>query len=66
VPMPISKRPSVSSDSECASHAVIHAGRSGEAYTHVPTRRPVSAATVASSGPGAGYSCGKSGTSSVE
>ena len=38
VPMPISKRPSVSTDSECASHAVLQAGRSGEAYTQVPTR----------------------------
>jgi hypothetical protein len=25
-------------DSECASHAVIHAGRTGDAYTQVPTQ----------------------------
>jgi hypothetical protein len=66
VPTPSSKRPSVSTDSECASHAVIHAGRSGEAYTQVPTRRPVRAAAVASVGPGAGCHCGTSGISRVE
>src|SRR6266508_3565352 len=35
MPMPISKRPSLSTDSECASHAVVQAGRTGEAYTQV-------------------------------
>ena len=33
VPTPISKRPSVSTESECASHAVIQAGRTGR---HTP------------------------------
>ena len=66
VPMPISKRPSVSTDSECASHAVLQAGRSGEAYTQVPTRRSVRRRDGASVGPGAGCHCGTSGISSVE
>ena len=30
MPIPISKRPSVTTASEWASHAVLHAGRSGE------------------------------------
>ena len=66
VPMPISKRPSVSTDSECASHAIIHGGRSGEAYIQVPTRRSARAAATASVGAGAGCHCGTSGISSVE
>src|SRR5215510_9610021 len=64
--MPISKRPSVSTDSECASQAVLQAGRSGEAYTHVPTRRSARVAATASVGPGAGCQYGTSGMSSVE
>src|SRR5205809_577311 len=44
MPMPIPKRPSVSTDSECASHAVVQAGRTGEAYTQVPTRLSTSPA----------------------
>src|SRR5262249_47488350 len=63
---PISKRPSVSTDSECASHAVIHGGRSGQAYTQVPTCRSARAAAKASVGPGAGCHCGTSGISSGE
>ena len=43
-----------STDSEWASHAVLHAGRSGEAYTQVPTRRSVRAAARTSVGPGEG------------
>jgi hypothetical protein len=66
VPMPISKRPPVSIESECASHAVLQAGRSGEAYTKVPTRRSVRVAATASVGPGAGCHCGTSGISNVE
>ena len=65
-PMPISKRPSVSTDSECASHAVFQAWRSGEAYTQVPTRRSARPAATASVGPGAGCHRGTSGISSVE
>ena len=57
VPMPISKRPSVSTDSECASHAMFQAGRSGAAYTHVPTRRSARVAATANAGPGAGCHC---------
>ncbi len=63
--MPISKRPSVITDSECASQAVLQAGRSGEAYTHVPTRRSDTVAATASAGPGAGCHFGTSGISSV-
>src|SRR5262245_56889685 len=66
VPTPISKRPSVTTDSEWASHAVLHSGRSGEAYTQVPTRRSVRAAARARVGPGAGCYRGTSGIRSVE
>ena len=66
VPMPISKRPSLSTDSECASHAVVQAGRTGQAYTQVPTRIPARPAARASIGPGAGCHGGTSGMSSVE
>src|SRR6266851_9844662 len=64
--MPISKRPSVSTDSECASHAILQGVRSGEAYTHVPTRRSARVAATASVGPGAGCHCRTSGIRSVE
>ncbi len=66
VPSPSSNRPSVSSVSECASHASIGAVRNGEAYTQVPTRSSgASAAAVARTGAGAGCHPGTSGTSSV-
>ena len=47
-------------------HAVLQTGRSGEAYTQVPTRRSARVAATASVGPGAGCHCGTSGISSVE
>ena len=51
-PMPFSKRPSVSTDSECASHAKFWEVRNGEAYTHVPTCRSARVAATANVGPG--------------
>jgi hypothetical protein len=52
--MPISKRPPVSTDSECASQAKLQGVRGGEAYTHVPTCRSARVAAAAGVGPGAG------------
>jgi flavin reductase (DIM6/NTAB) family NADH-FMN oxidoreductase RutF len=45
---------------------MFHAGRSGDAYTQVPTLSSVTAAARASAGAGAGCQCGTSGMSSVE
>jgi len=39
------------------SHAILQGMRSGEAYTHVPTRRSASVAATANVGPGAGCHC---------
>jgi len=66
--MPISKRPSVSTDSECASHAKLLGGRSGEAYTTYPPRQfgGRESPATASVGPGAGCHCRTSGISNVE
>src|SRR6266542_98193 len=64
--MPISKRPSVSTDSECASQAKLQGVRSGEAYIHVPTRRSARVAATANVGPGAGCHYWTSGIRSVE
>jgi hypothetical protein len=59
-------RPSLSTESECASHAVVQAGRTGEAYIQVPTRISAISAARASVGHGAGCHPGTSGISSVE
>jgi len=53
VAMPISMRPSVSTDGECASQAKFRDVRSGEAHIHAPTRRSARVAATARVGPGA-------------
>ena len=42
------KSTSVSTDSECASHAILQGVRSGEVYIHVPIRRSARVAATAS------------------
>jgi hypothetical protein len=45
---------------------MVQAGRSGDAYTQVPTRKSVKPAAKANVGPGAGCHRGTSGIRSVE
>ena len=65
VPMPMSKRPWVSTERLCASHAACRGVRSGLASTNVPTRTGATVAATASEENGES-NCTPSGMSTVE